>query len=574
MSVTEVVGWAEQHGAQINAHVGFVDTETSGVSAVLKEDCKLTKDEELIRVPKKLFITPALAESYFQIKLGDKANRTCLAQLLLAKLRFDSQDTVLEGENLSQFYSSYVNFLPSAQKTGSPLFWGYNERQLIKGTELANSLDSRVKNLIVEWYSLVKKLPAEHQNSTDLMFYDTFMAEPQSEKFISYFTSEIKSWTSFPAYLWSFIIFNSRAFPYFLVDSKNAHDLNEAFLLPVVDLLNHSNDAKVHWESKDGDFVFKTEQELKSKGAEVFNNYGEKSNEELLFGYGFVVDNNKYDYLKLSLRIPQISSEMLKRFRINIKPNSSNEVSFRLSCGEPLPADLIQLFAYLVKTPDEKETTLRNKLEGLQQLSNIIKQKLELLKKPVIVNDTVDAKYLKISKSYKNSSKLIYQAAFENITSLEKSLIKQYKPLSFKTLFKNDTVFKNSLLLTFGISTYEQLAKSNDIDNALLLWFMRLKNHKQFGQDNLFPNWIITKLDKIEKSYKISESDVKEFIPFYKSLFPILSDKIPEIYSKGKWDIKTMIFCNELKNEISFKREANNEIFLIDDVVVDDTVEK
>ncbi len=83
-----------------------------------------------------------------------------------------------------------------------------------------------------------------------------------------------------------------------------------SILLPVLDLGNHDPRACVSWETKElpaGDnasaagVAFCTEQTV-PVGAQVFNNYGPKTNSELLLAYGFVLpptDGMHNDYIHL-----------------------------------------------------------------------------------------------------------------------------------------------------------------------------------------------------------------------------------------------------------------------------------
>lgn len=76
-------------------------------------------------------------------------------------------------------------------------------------------------------------------------------------------------------------------------------------LAPGLDLLNHARGTKITWLSgasptdvESVNFVCGAPIE---KGAQVWNNYGPKPNEELLHGYGFVLAPNPDDTLGLKL---------------------------------------------------------------------------------------------------------------------------------------------------------------------------------------------------------------------------------------------------------------------------------
>lgn len=70
-----------------------------------------------------------------------------------------------------------------------------------------------------------------------------------------------------------------------------------------MDAGNHNPNAKVDWAYDPGRFSL-TVSEKVEPGSQIFNNYGPKSNEELLMGYGFCAPGNPYDGLLLAMRAP------------------------------------------------------------------------------------------------------------------------------------------------------------------------------------------------------------------------------------------------------------------------------
>lgn len=79
-----------------------------------------------------------------------------------------------------------------------------------------------------------------------------------------------------------------------------------AVLLPVLDILNHRPAAQIEWQARH-DHVGLQVLEPYSGGAELFNNYGPRDNESLLLSYGFVLDDNPFDHLVVSIRITEDS---------------------------------------------------------------------------------------------------------------------------------------------------------------------------------------------------------------------------------------------------------------------------
>lgn len=73
-------------------------------------------------------------------------------------------------------------------------------------------------------------------------------------------------------------------------------------MLPGLDLLNHSPDVEMKWEVDSvGTIRFVAMTSIK-KDEECLNNYGNKSNTQLLFMHGFALENNMHDVVELSLK--------------------------------------------------------------------------------------------------------------------------------------------------------------------------------------------------------------------------------------------------------------------------------
>ena len=84
---------------------------------------------------------------------------------------------------------------------------------------------------------------------------------------------------------------------------SSADDLDFPVLFPVLDILNHHHDAHVDWSFDPGRFTVSISDAV-TQGSEVYNNYGPKSNDELLLGYGFCIPGNPNDKVLLVLKTP------------------------------------------------------------------------------------------------------------------------------------------------------------------------------------------------------------------------------------------------------------------------------
>ncbi len=74
-------------------------------------------------------------------------------------------------------------------------------------------------------------------------------------------------------------------------------------LLPLLDLLNHKPGAQVEWQARYNFVGLQILESYKSE-QELCNNYGPRDNEGLLLTYGFIIENNPFDHLVISIRVP------------------------------------------------------------------------------------------------------------------------------------------------------------------------------------------------------------------------------------------------------------------------------
>ena len=99
------------------------------------------------------------------------------------------------------------------------------------------------------------------------------------------------------------ILVCSRVFGYI----KNNKE--ETGLVPYADLFNHSQKSNTTWYFDDNldCFILKATSDIK-KNSEIYDSYGEKTNDELLLYYGFTIKNNKNSrlYIKDSNNIIEL----------------------------------------------------------------------------------------------------------------------------------------------------------------------------------------------------------------------------------------------------------------------------
>ncbi|CCF59936.1 hypothetical protein KAFR_0I01550 [Kazachstania africana CBS 2517] len=571
--LTSFLNWSKDNGAKINESIEFKTSKDSGISAtIIKEIPSDAISKPLISVPSKLLITNELALKEFNVSsknLSSLFNPNALIQLYLCKLKFNATTAK------SDFFKPYLDILPP--NVPHPYFWNKSQLQLLQGTDTLIKIKQNLQNLITEWYELLNVLEI-----TPIEKEGTAFDVNDIDSIFSYISENVKTtspkWNSFIAYLWSFGIFTSRAFPEILINPDNCSNVNQAFLYPIVDLLNHKNGTSVKWTFEDDQAHFFTNEKNLKKHTELFNNYGDKSNEELLLGYGFVQSNNAHDDTKLTLKLDPQLIESMPSFGIVL--NKENTVGteclqFTLSSRNPLPRNLLKLFGFLSKLKSETSLNYRNILEGSDELSSILDAKIQFFKRASKIdastlepssNNTV---VIKILKDFFAGQRRIYISSLEELQKFQKTTLKNINEnmaFSFKTAFKNDKTFTNSLLLSLGITKYEDLIAKNCLNQALLLWIVRVVNMNSLKRplDYQIPSFINEMFHEVNSSIIVNKEDVLEYMDFYKGLFPNLSEKIPEVFAQGNWGIKQFIIADTVVDRLVWVRKSNNEPIFID----------
>lgn len=515
----------------------------NGIGIFLNRDVETT--DPLIKVPIEFLITKKNALEYFKLSKCLNPNPNAITQLFLSHLRAKKCGK----------WASYVAILPSISEFGSPLVWSTSDRELLRGSDLYLKIKRTMASILDEWYELLRELNL-NDNTVD-HYYHT---QDRNNIVITDFDTE----NSFGSYIWASLIFRSRAFPSIIFDSSA--NIEEAFLYPVVDLLNHKNGTKVSWKSDNGCITFTSFEKL-HKDSQIFNNYGDKNNEELLMNYGFVENPNQFDITNLTLKLPLQIIQNSLRYGVKIDRRNlvDDAVISTLSFVDILPKDLIDLFSFICKLSSEDTLTVRSTMEGLDKLNEIILQKVAFFKEKLNETKLKSAscrnRNYTNAKSYFTAQKVLFQSCSDQIQKVQKSALKTYKPISFKTILKMDKLFSDTLLLSLGVTSYEDLLKKSLMQQALLLWIVKLRNSALYKGKVDIPSYILETFNDVQDSIVIEKSDVLEYMDFYKAFFPVLPQKIPEVFGVGSWSIRDFIVAGTVIDRLVWKRSVTGEPF-------------
>mmetsp|Transcript_5886 Transcript_5886/g.7164 ORF Transcript_5886/g.7164 Transcript_5886/m.7164 type:complete len:599 (+) Transcript_5886:2757-4553(+) len=584
----DFLSWARKRGAFLDPRIDFRYDKQKGFKAII-DDC--LSGEELIKVPKNIVIGPHLKEQYLpeiDIQFDSSFSNNEITILVISKLAFDA--------SVRNSFKEYFEILP--KNLNNPYFWNSGEIELVDGTDLEIILKRNFSKLVNEWRILLKQIVKDSPDETlklqilqDIKFFDQNIAgiplNSYSGELYEYLNSENKSWTSFRNYLWSYSILTSRGFPYMLLkDNITRDDLLKAILLPIIDLLNHKNDNKVKWKGlkeSDGNHITFQNLETVDKLGELYNNYGNKSNLELLLGYGFVFENNKYDETNISLKVG--SDEVIKealRYKILINQSADEKecirefkegINFKITIDEGLPSNILNFFSILMQMGFEKDVgiTLRMQLNGISYLKQIIEGKIQVLKKKITLGRQVRGDVYEMVKLYKNEQRKIFQNTLESLFKYEKKLLAHNKSklISLKTILKHDAAFRSCLIEIFEVSSYEEILQKQIVNEVAILWIVTLCKNKVTLSKSTFNTstdqiiHIYSQIEEVSKTIEVNDKDIDEYKP---KVSPYISDVLkvwPDLFEDETNFIQKYVIADTVFDRLVYLRPANEELFLV-----------
>lgn len=195
------------------------------------------------------------------------------------------------------FWSPYLRSLPSLADVDELQYEAEEDLVWIRGTNLEAAIVARTR----KWFSQFEEA-------------NTFLRD------LGWDSSRSGKYT-YELFRWASTIFGSRSFTSTVLhDTPPADKARPSFgrgdpkhqlltklfserfavLLPLLDILNHKPLALVEWQAR-VDFVGLQVDEDYASGQEVFNNYGPRDNEGLLLSYGFVLEDNPFEHVLISI---------------------------------------------------------------------------------------------------------------------------------------------------------------------------------------------------------------------------------------------------------------------------------
>ncbi|ORY58473.1 uncharacterized protein BCR38DRAFT_317839, partial [Pseudomassariella vexata] len=197
----------------------------------------------------------------------------------------------------------YIRTLPQPEHVGGmlPALWPNDDIEFLTGTNAYVAVQEIKSTLKKEYKAAMKLLPEKYA-------------------FKGY---------SRPLYLWSYGIFTSRSFrPSLIIPDGGSLGLScdiddFSLLLPLYDIGNHSPLARTTWSTDRETQICRLQAgQSCGPGEQVYNNYGMKTNAELLLGYGFVLAetddfHNDYHHIKTK---PTDDDDLASTHLVSLRP--------------------------------------------------------------------------------------------------------------------------------------------------------------------------------------------------------------------------------------------------------------
>jgi len=217
-------------------------------------------------------------------------------------------------------FARYLTSLPPTYD--DPLWWDDIALAVVAGTDVGAAVDDRrawLQRALGILSAAAASAPADHAGWAPLR--------------------HVLTWKTLR---WAHSTHASRAFPASLGVPPGA-PVDEAAvgcLLPGLDLLNHRYRTRITWERRQDGVAFVTADGVPA-GAQVFNNYGAKSNDEFLVGYGFVLPRNVHDAAAVKVGVGGATGVMFAALRDALQLLSRVSWSWASDGGIAVPAELV-----------------------------------------------------------------------------------------------------------------------------------------------------------------------------------------------------------------------------------------
>jgi hypothetical protein len=287
--------------------------------------------------------------------------------------------------------------------------------------------------------------------------------------------------------IWAYCSITSRAFPKSSKQKSSVEEtgqdwitISEICLYPVLDMLNHKRNFKIEWIMSDQGVSFVSRENI-PMNTEVFNNYGPKGNENLLSNYGFVIEDNSEDYVKVTLGTKQ--DDPFLEFRTEVLEKLGLLTIHLLFVDDTsVPENFAKAAQVMVANEMElkilnKEglSSLKTEIRCLEILYHLLAGKLSLLKSTAHNLELVqDQTLLHLTKIYRAGQERILKHHLKLIHLKGKRLLRLdiYTPLSTPFFLSSASDLSSYAISVESLNILSSSGNENPPDEFIMLAFL------------------------------------------------------------------------------------------------------
>lgn len=305
--------------------------ETCGRGLLARES--IGEGELLMTIPLDLCLTRAVAQEV----VGKDVIPDYIDEYIAIAILLMSEK--LKGT--ASRWKPYIDILPDVGEVYPSFLWAEEELEMLKGSPCYSASKSLRKKLEKEYSTTMSDVLSRHANKLPLQK----------------FTIDI--------FMWAFVMLFSRAAR---LTSKSSGE--ELALVPYADLMNHNpySNTYIDAERSGLPFLSKTENvalytdRAYKQFEQVFINYGEKSNADLLLLYGFSLDRNPFNAVDVTIGLSREDPMYgQKKAYLDKAGRGVSSVRFPLQ-GNRYPSELVDFLRLLLVEPEDI---------GMQSVENV-----------------------------------------------------------------------------------------------------------------------------------------------------------------------------------------------------------
>jgi len=252
-TLTEFAKWLQQFKVYSKANIGSF--EGQGFGAIAKEE--IAAGEPLLIIPSSLLVRNNVIKAEVFKGFADFSSEIPFEPIMIWLL--------IEKQNEKSPWKPFIDVLPSSFPE-QLLEWSEEELAQLQGTGLAEATASLKTVLTSSFENINEKLVKPYIPTLTVTLQD---------------------------YTWAYYVCISRSW------TLNINGETDQTLVPLADMFNHAPGSSLGDLNAEGTYFSFNATRAYAAGEQLLANYGRKSNYELMFNYGFAIDNNVDDSLTL-----------------------------------------------------------------------------------------------------------------------------------------------------------------------------------------------------------------------------------------------------------------------------------